>query len=195
MAKTAYLLLFWSGLIGILVGAGITVILDKEPVGISKILIVQNGSLDAYTLVKSQEVIARVLKDVSSSQTFIKNVYSSNFGLREQLPNDPESRLKFWHKHVNIGASSLIGSVTIETKSNDYIEALKLNSAILYTIDQGIKQFYGNPQGFKLAIIDPPYIVYKYKGLGIVGNAIFVGLVFLGLAYVLVPKKYLMSIV
>lgn len=171
-----------------LIGYSATLFSGKEKIAISKILIVQKGYFDSYTLVKSQEVISEVLKEVMHSYSFIKKVYASNFDIKDIPKGGPKEIIKFFSKKVKISTSSLTGSIVIKTKAKDKLEALKLNSAIIFTIKEGIKRFYGNPKSFELVIIDYPYVIEKYKGFGLLVNSLIVGILFVALVYIIEKK-------
>lgn len=155
----------------------LTVLAGPQITAESRILIVQkNKDVDAYALVRSAEVLSEVLKEAVYSQAFINRVVASPFGINDDLGADPKKRMERWKDKVRVRRISLTGIVSFSVRDKNALQALKLNSAILATIDDAFKKLHGKAENIVLVPFEPPYLMRSYPGLGILTNSI-IGLI------------------
>lgn len=166
---------------GFIIGVAISLMSGFDHVAESKIIIIQkNKEVDAYSLVKSQEVLARLVKEIIYTQFFINTVYSLPFRLQENEYNNPEIRMKNWQKKVKVSVVPFTGIIKITTRDRNDFDSLALNSAVLYSLRDNFSKYHGKDDNLKIEPIDPPYITIKHKFFNYIVAGIFFLLIFAG---------------
>lgn len=177
--KNNWVRVFLVSISGFMIGIAISLMSGFEHVAESKIVIIQkNKEVDAYSLVKSQEVLARLVKEIIYTQFFINTVYSLPFRLQEQEYNNPEVRMKNWQKKVKVSVVPFTGIIKIITKDRNDFESLTLNSAVLYALRENFSKYHGKEDNLKIEPIDPPYVTIKHKFFNYIAASTFFLLTF-----------------
>ncbi len=188
--KNNWLRIFLVSISGFMIGIAISLMSGFDHVAESKIIIIQkNKEIDAYSLVKSQEVLVRLVKEIIYTQFFINTVYSLPFRLQESEYNNPEVRMTNWRKKVKVSVVPFTGIIKITTKDRNDFDSLALNSAVLYALKENFSKYHGKEDNLKIEPIDPPYITIKHKFFNYIAAGIFFLLIFVSFYSIVKREK------
>ncbi len=187
----------WMLVIGMaVIGAVLAVVLSLiQPLQYSstiRLLISQPSatSLDAYTVLKSNERIAQSLSQLLSSSTFFENILAQARGVdTSYFPQDEYDRRRLWQKTVATGVEANSGLMTVTIYHPDRGQSRSLVVAAADELTKQAPNYFGF--GVRLQVIDSPLDSRWFARPNFVSNAFsgaMLGLLF-GIAWVLIKKQ------
>lgn len=156
-----------------------------------RLLITQpsSTSLDAYTVLKSNERIAQSLSQLLYTSTFFENILSQAQGVNvAYFPQDEISRRKLWQRSVETGVEANSGLMTVTVYHPDVNQARALVNAAADELTKQAPNYFGFT--VRLQVIDTAINSRWFARPNFVSNALF-GLflgILVGTAWVLVRK-------
>jgi len=122
-----------------------------------KMLVVFNQSnIDPYTASRTADYISNVLGEVIYSNSFVDQIFKSNFALKDELGTGQETRAKNWQKMVRVKIKENKGVMTVSVFNPDRDQANKFAEAITYTLITKHQLYHGFGDKVVLKIIDNP---------------------------------------
>jgi len=180
-----------AALIGALIALAFSFTQTLQYSSTIRLLITQpsSTSLDAYTVLKSNERIAQSLSQLLYTSTFFENILSQAPGVNAAyFPRDELSRRKLWQRSVETGVEANSGLMTVTVYHPDPNQARSLVNAAAEELTKQAPNYFGFT--VRLQVIDTAVNSRWFARPNFISNTLF-GL-FLGLlvgtAWILVRK-------
>lgn len=157
-----------------------------------RLLITQpaSTSLDAYTVLKSNERIAQSLSQLIYTSTFFENILSQAKGVNiAYFPQDEYDRRKLWQKTVTTGVEPNSGLMTVTIYHAERSQARALVLAAADELTKQAPNYFG--LSVRLQVIDAPLDSRWFARPDFLTNA-FSGLILgflVGIGWVVVRKQ------
>lgn len=147
-------------------------------------------SLDAYTVLKSNERIAQSLSQLLYTSTFFENILAQARGVDPSyFPDDQLRRRRLWQRSIETGVEANSGLMTVTVYHPDRAQARALVEAAANELTKQAPNYFGF--NVRLQVIDSALDSSWYARPEFVSNALFgffLGLM-VGVAWVLVRKQ------
>lgn len=184
-------------LIAVILALGLSFIQTPKYKSSTKLLVVFNqDNMDVYTAAQTANYIASVLSEVVYSNSFIDNVFKSNFGLNDNFGLDQENRLKSWKKMVKVKTRENKGIILIDVFHQDKNQATQFAQAISSTLIAKHNLYHGSGEKVALKIIDEPITSQHWAQPKIIQNTLLgliAGLI-LGFTFIVIfPEQKLIE--
>lgn len=153
-----------------------------------RLLILQEGagSLDAFTVSRSEERLAENLATIVYTTTFFDQVLSSGFDINPALfPEEDRKRRKAWAKTLSTTVARGTGLLTIGAYHQDVNQAEQIARAVAFVLSQRAGEFTSGQTQVRL--IDAPLNSRWPVKPNVINNAIsgFALGIFVGIGYVI----------
>lgn len=184
-------LIFGTGFLGLLLALAFSLLTPLQYSSTVRLLISQpaSTSLDAYTVLKSNERIAQSLSQLLYTSTFFENILSQAEGVdTSYFPNDELRRRRLWQQSVETGVEPNSGLMTVTVYHPDRQQARALVNAAAEELTKQAPNYFGF--SVRLQIIDQAIVSRWFARPNFAANGLFglsIGLL-IGVAWVLVQK-------
>lgn len=187
--------MMWFGILGIVLGVGLSLLRPLEYSSSIRLLITQESvSADAYTASRSAERVADDLAGIVSTTLLFDQVLNVNFNIDETQfpPEDTKQakRRKVWQQMVSTSVERGTGLLSITVYNRDPEQARQISQAIAFVLtQQGWR--YTSGGNISVRLVDEPLVSQYPVRPNLPANG-FVGLVLgvlVGGAFVLVRAE------
>ena len=155
----------------------------------AKLLVVFNQkNTDTYTAAKNDNYITGILSEVVYSNSFMENVFSSNFNLKDTFGFNPETRQKNWKKSINVATLDNKGIIMLDVFNSDQYQAKQFANAITYVLMTKHGIYDGSNDQVSIKLIDNPSVYENWAKIKIARDAI-IGLIaglLIGLSFIVI---------
>ncbi|MFA5047776.1 MAG: Wzz/FepE/Etk N-terminal domain-containing protein [Patescibacteria group bacterium] len=155
----------------------------------AKLLVVFNQeSTDAYTAAKNDNYITGILSEVIYSNSFMENVFSGNFNLKDTFGFNPETRQKNWRKSVSVSTLDNKGIIMIDVFNSDQHQAKQFANAITYVLMTKHGIYDGSNSQVSIKLIDNPSVYENWAKTKVARDTI-IGLIaglLVGLSFIVI---------
>jgi len=161
-------LVFWMAVLGAVLFFDLMVIQTPDYEASSKILVIQkqtNGQ-DIYTVSKSAQRLAQILREAIYSDSFFEKVLESPYEIEViNFSADPEKRRKEWKKTVNVTIGRDLGLMEIDISYPRQEKAEQISRAITSALKQNHQLYHGAGDNIEMRILDYPLVDKKPNSL------------------------------
>ena len=150
------------GIIVMILTLAISLIQTPKYKSSAKLLVViTQDSIDPYTASRTSDYIANIISEVVYSNSFIDNIFKSNFEVKDDLGSSLEKRMKTWKKMVQVQTKENKGIVFIDVLHQNKEQANQFAQAISYTIITKHTLYHGLGDKVAIKMIDAPALASK----------------------------------
>ncbi len=180
-----------TAFLGLLLALAFSLLTPLQYSSTVRLLISQpaSTSLDAYTVLKSNERIAQSLSQLLFTSTFFENILSQAEGVDSSyFPNDEFKRRQLWQQSVETGVEANSGLMTVTVYHPNREQARALVNAAAEELTKQAPNYFGF--SVRLQVIDRALDSRWFARPNFAANGVFglsIGLL-LGVAWVLVQK-------
>lgn len=184
-------LILGTSFLGLLLALAFSLLTPLQYSSTVRLLISQpaSTSLDAYTVLKSNERIAQSLSQLLYTSTFFENILTQAEGLdTSYFPNDELRRRRLWQQSVETGVEPNSGLMTVTVYHPNRDQARALVNAAAEELTKQAPNYFGF--SVRLQVIDRAIDSRWFARPNFVANGLFgfsIGLL-IGVAWVLVQK-------
>lgn len=157
-------LVFWAAVLGAVLVFDLMVIQAPNYKSNSKILVIQKqvAGQDIYTVSKSAQYLARILKEGIYSDSFFEKIIESPYGVEEaDFPLKPKERRKEWEKSVRAIIVRDLGVMEINVFYPEKEKAEQISRAITDVLSAEHTFYHGGGENVVLRILDKPLVSEK----------------------------------
>lgn len=148
-----------------IIGLYINFLLPHRFLAQTQILIVQKPSsnIDAYTAIRGAEQIANTLKYVVGSPSFLENIISSPYKIKQSyFPSNPEKKAKQWEKMIVPKVTPNTGILTLNIYHPDRQQAKEIAQGALYVLKQNNEAYFGKGNSISISTLSEPIVSQRY---------------------------------
>jgi len=184
-------LILGTAFMGLLLALAFSLLTPLQYSSTVRLLISQpaSTSLDAYTVLKSNERIAQSLSQLLFTSTFFENILSQAEGVdTSYFPMDELKRRQLWQQSVETGVEPNSGLMTVTVYHSNRDQARTLVNAAAEELTKQAPNYFGF--SVRLQVIDRALDSRWFARPNFMTNGLFglsIGLL-LGVAWVLVQK-------
>lgn len=164
----------------------------KYQASVKLLTIFNQSNIDPYTASRTSEYITSVLGEVIYSNSFIDNIFKTDYEVVDTLGSTQEKREKNWKKMVKIRIQETKGVIEINVLHKDRNQAFQFAQAITHTLVTKNQMYHGFGDKISIKIINSPIVSAGWAQPKLISNG-FMGLaagIIIGLTFVvLFPQQ------
>jgi capsular polysaccharide biosynthesis protein len=177
---------------------GTSIFITPKYKATSKLIVVFNqGNIDAYTASKNSSYITSILAEVVYSNSFIGDVLTNNYNLKDNLGMTNEARQKSWKKMIKISTLDAQGIIIVDSYNNDKYQAYQFAQSVSAVLMSSHGQYDGFGDKVIIKQIDNSSLSDNWYPLQIIKNTIlgFLAGLFLGITFIVIfPQQQIFKI-
>ncbi len=162
------------GIAGALLALAVSFLQPLQYSSTVRLLITQPGSIsvDAFTVLKSNERIAQNLSQLLRTSTFFENIIARAPGVNaDYFPNTEYDRRRAWNQAISTSVEAGSGLMTVTVYHPDVSQAHGLVIAASNEIAKQAPNYFGS--AIRVQVIDSPLDSRWYARPNFVNNAIY----------------------
>jgi len=165
----------------------------------AKLLVIfSQKDMNPYTSAQTSNYLAGILAEVMYSDSFINNVFKTDFDLNDDLGLASDKKIKNWKKMVKVKLEDNKGLIILDIYHKDKEQAYNFAQAISSTLITTNNLYHGSGENVTVKMISAPSIGYKWAKPDVWQNlllSIMAG-IFIGLTFVIIfPEQELINFV
>lgn len=186
-------------IIVVILGLAVSFISVPKYKSSAKLLVIfSQKDMNPYTSAQTSNYLAGILAEVIYSDSFISNVFKTDFDLNYDLGLASEEKLKNWKKMVKVKLEDNKGLITLDVYHRDKEQAYNFAQAISYTLITSHTLYHGSGESVAVKMISTPSISDKWAKPDIGQNlllALMAG-IFSGLTFIIIfPEQEMINFV
>jgi len=183
----------------VILGLIVSLIQTPQYKSSAKLLVIfSQKDMNPYTSAQTSNYIAGILAEVVYSNSFIDNVFKTNFNLKNDLGFSQDEQIKNWKKMVKVKLQDNTGIIIIDVYNQDREQANNFAQAIGYTLITNNSLYHGSGDSVAVKMIGVPNVANKWAKPDIFQNILLSWLagLFIGLTFIIIfPEQELISFV
>lgn len=112
--------------------------------------------VDTYTAVKSADYLSNVLSEVVYSSSFMNEVTSGSYGVKNDFDSNPLQRKKQWLKTIKTKVISDTGIIVIDAYHQNKVQATQLAQAVANVLIAKGNLYHGQGDQVFIRLLDSP---------------------------------------
>ena len=165
----------------------------------AKLLVIfSQKDMNPYTSAQTSNYLAGILAEVVYSDSFINNVFKTDFDLNYDLNPSPDEKIKDWKKMVKVKLEDNKGLIILDVYHKDKEQAYNFAQAISYTLITTNNLYHGSGDSVAVKMISTPAISHKWAKPDILQNILLslMAGIFIGLTFIIIfPEQELINFI